>query len=188
MAIWCELAPQAAEIIDEVPAGRIYKDGTLLIEADARTVADRRRLSFAGVVSVAIAITDKGEIAADPVVELIGIPERDREVTLIARTSSTTPSWTTLRRCRGRGGAIPTRSRKRCARAVRARGRRTLGQEADCHVHVLDGIDGEQSRETMIGRLNHVAIAVRDIAKATAVYRDTLGAEVSAPCRSPSTA
>ncbi|GGK53205.1 methylmalonyl-CoA epimerase [Salinarimonas ramus] len=33
----------------------------------------------------------------------------------------------------------------------------------------------------MIGRLNHVAIAVGDIAKASAVYRDTLGAEVSAP-------
>ena len=32
----------------------------------------------------------------------------------------------------------------------------------------------------MLGRLNHVAIAVRDIAKAAAVYRDTLGAEVSA--------
>ncbi len=31
----------------------------------------------------------------------------------------------------------------------------------------------------MIGRLNHVAIAVRDIAKASAVYRDTLGAQVS---------
>ena len=31
----------------------------------------------------------------------------------------------------------------------------------------------------MIGRLNHVAIAVRDIAKAAKVYRDTLGAEVS---------
>ena len=32
----------------------------------------------------------------------------------------------------------------------------------------------------MIGRLNHVAIAVRDIAKASEVYRKTLGAEVSA--------
>jgi methylmalonyl-CoA/ethylmalonyl-CoA epimerase len=32
----------------------------------------------------------------------------------------------------------------------------------------------------MIGRLNHVAIAVRDIAKASEVYRSTLGAEVSA--------
>lgn len=31
----------------------------------------------------------------------------------------------------------------------------------------------------MIGRLNHVAIAVRDLATASAVYRDTLGATVS---------
>ena len=31
----------------------------------------------------------------------------------------------------------------------------------------------------MIGKLNHVAIAVRDIAAATRLYRETLGAEVS---------
>jgi methylmalonyl-CoA/ethylmalonyl-CoA epimerase len=31
----------------------------------------------------------------------------------------------------------------------------------------------------MIGRLNHVAIAVKDMAAAAAVYRDTLGAAVS---------
>ena len=37
----------------------------------------------------------------------------------------------------------------------------------------------------MIGRLNHVAIAVRDIAKAAKVYRDTLGAEVSAVVPQP---
>ncbi|MCB5175991.1 MULTISPECIES: methylmalonyl-CoA epimerase [Microvirga] len=33
----------------------------------------------------------------------------------------------------------------------------------------------------MIGRLNHIAIAVRDIAAASRLYRDTLGAEVSSP-------
>lgn len=37
----------------------------------------------------------------------------------------------------------------------------------------------------MIGRLNHVAIAVRDLAAATATYRDTLGAKVSAPLPQP---
>lgn len=37
----------------------------------------------------------------------------------------------------------------------------------------------------MIGRLNHVAIAVRDIAKASALYRDTLGAKVTAPVAQP---
>jgi methylmalonyl-CoA/ethylmalonyl-CoA epimerase len=38
---------------------------------------------------------------------------------------------------------------------------------------------GEPRSAIMIGRLNHVAIAVRDIAAATRVYRDTLAAEVS---------
>ena len=37
----------------------------------------------------------------------------------------------------------------------------------------------------MIGRLNHVAIAVRDIAKAAEVYRKTLGATVSAVVPQP---
>jgi methylmalonyl-CoA/ethylmalonyl-CoA epimerase len=33
----------------------------------------------------------------------------------------------------------------------------------------------------MLGRLNHVAIAVRDLSAASAVYRETLGAKLSAP-------
>jgi methylmalonyl-CoA/ethylmalonyl-CoA epimerase len=37
----------------------------------------------------------------------------------------------------------------------------------------------------MIGRLNHVAIAVRDLATAAEVYRTTLGAEVSAAVPQP---
>ncbi len=37
----------------------------------------------------------------------------------------------------------------------------------------------------MIGRLNHVAIAVKDLAASTALYRDTLGAKVSEPLPQP---
>jgi methylmalonyl-CoA/ethylmalonyl-CoA epimerase len=37
----------------------------------------------------------------------------------------------------------------------------------------------------MIGKLNHLAIAVPDLEKATAVYRDVLGAKVSAPLPQP---
>jgi methylmalonyl-CoA/ethylmalonyl-CoA epimerase len=37
----------------------------------------------------------------------------------------------------------------------------------------------------MIGRLNHVAIAVQDLAAASAIYRDALGARVSGPLALP---
>ncbi len=37
----------------------------------------------------------------------------------------------------------------------------------------------------MIGRLNHVAIAVKDLAAASAIYRNALGADVSEPVPLP---
>ena len=37
----------------------------------------------------------------------------------------------------------------------------------------------------MIGRMNHVAIAVQDLASASALYRDALGAKVSGPLSLP---
>jgi methylmalonyl-CoA/ethylmalonyl-CoA epimerase len=37
----------------------------------------------------------------------------------------------------------------------------------------------------MLGRLNHVAIAVPDLAEATRIYRDILGAKVSLPQAEP---
>ncbi len=37
----------------------------------------------------------------------------------------------------------------------------------------------------MIGRLNHVAVATKDVRKASAIYRDTLGAKVSEPVPLP---
>src|SRR5579871_755776 len=69
------LAPAPAAVIDEVPSGRLYRDGLLLIEAEARTVVERKRLGFSGVVSVALALGSRGEIASEPNVELSGLPE-----------------------------------------------------------------------------------------------------------------
>ena len=75
----CGLRPAGPEKIDEVPAGRLYKDGVLLVSADERTVADRRRLGFAGMVSIALAVSDRGELLTDPEVTLTGIPQADRQ-------------------------------------------------------------------------------------------------------------
>ena len=71
------LGPGDPGIIDELPAGRLYKDGTILEDAKSRAVVERRRMGFAGCVFVAIAITEKGELADDPEVDLVGIPEKN---------------------------------------------------------------------------------------------------------------
>lgn len=43
----------------------------------------------------------------------------------------------------------------------------------------------EQGRGHMLGRVNHIAIAVPDLARAAASYRDTLGATLSEPVQLP---
>jgi methylmalonyl-CoA/ethylmalonyl-CoA epimerase len=52
-------------------------------------------------------------------------------------------------------------------------------------VHSLQCRPVARYNKPMIGRLNHVAIVVPDLAWAAALYRDVLGAEVSAPVPLP---
>jgi ribonuclease J len=73
------LAPGPVETVDEVEAGRIYRDGTLIGSLEQMGVPARRRLAFAGHVAVAIAMDHRGEILADPEVEVSGIPIADRD-------------------------------------------------------------------------------------------------------------
>jgi methylmalonyl-CoA/ethylmalonyl-CoA epimerase len=56
-----------------------------------------------------------------------------------------------------------------------------MGQEADLPCADCRGVE----RARMIGRLNHVAIAVKDLSASTRLYRETLGANVSAPLPQP---
>ena len=69
------LAPGRAEVVDELPQGQLYRDGRVLVSAEHRTVADRRRLSIGGVVSVALAVDTRGDVASEPVVETLGLPQ-----------------------------------------------------------------------------------------------------------------
>ena len=131
------LAPGDPEIIDEVPAGRLYKDGSLLIDAAQRTVADRRRLGFAGFVSVALALTEKGELAADPDVQLIGVPETtaDGRVMEEIAYNAVIETFDSLPRARRRD---PETVAEAVRRAVRAKIAAQWNKKPICHVQVLE--------------------------------------------------
>ncbi len=68
------LMPGPPEIIDEAPAGRLFRDGDLLIPAEDGSVRERRKLAFAGMVSLAVVLNRKGEVVADPELALVGLP------------------------------------------------------------------------------------------------------------------
>ncbi|MCK1713571.1 MULTISPECIES: ribonuclease J [unclassified Bradyrhizobium] len=73
-----KLGPGDPGIIGEVPSGRLYKDGAILEDSKSRAVVERRRMGFSGCAFVAIAMTEQGELADDPEVDLVGIPEKNR--------------------------------------------------------------------------------------------------------------
>ena len=73
-----KLGPGDPGIIGEVPSGRLYKDGTILEDSKSRAVVERRRMAFSGCAFVAIAMTEQGELADDPEVDLVGVPEKNR--------------------------------------------------------------------------------------------------------------
>jgi ribonuclease J len=131
-----KLAPDGPAIIDEVPAGRLYKDGSLLVDAAERTVPDRRRLGFAGIVSVALAMTEGGELVGEPEIELTGIPEKDADGHSIAQAAfdAVLDALGSMPRARRRD---PDSVAEAARRAVRSAVGSAWNKKPMCHVHVL---------------------------------------------------
>jgi ribonuclease J len=130
------LGRNGAEIIDKVPSGRLYKDGSLLIDAESRSVAARRRLSYAGIVSVALALGDKGLLVADPEIELVGIPETDAGGASMAEIvrDAVEQAFDSMPKPRRRD---PDSVAEAVRRAVRGAIGQRWNKKPLCHVHVL---------------------------------------------------
>jgi ribonuclease J len=131
-----QLAPGDPGIIDGLPSGRMFKDGKLLLAADSTTIQERRRLSFGGMVSVALAVTEKGTLAADPEIELQGIPEQAPNGELLADLAynAALDTFENMPKQRRRD---PDTVAEAVRRAVRASIAMHWGKKPVCHVHVL---------------------------------------------------
>jgi ribonuclease J len=131
-----QLAPGAPGVIDEVPHGRVYKDGVVLVGSESRTISERRRLSFVGLVTVALALTEKGALAADPEVELFGIPEQGKDGSVLADIAldAVHDTFESLPKARRRD---PDSVAEAVRRGVRGAIAQQWGKKPVCHVHVL---------------------------------------------------
>jgi ribonuclease J len=78
------LAPGRPELIDEVPSGRIFMDGRVLVAEGEGLAKDRRAMAFAGLLVVSLVVDHKGRIAAAPTVLGEGMPEPVEEAVLKA--------------------------------------------------------------------------------------------------------
>ena len=132
-----QLAPGAPAIVDQVPAGRTLQ---------GRQIADRRReqdhlrsaggSSFGGMISVALAVTDKGVLAADPEIDVQGVPEHAADGELLADIAynAALDTFENMPKQRRRD---PDTVAEAVRRAVRAAVAMHWGKKPVCHVHVL---------------------------------------------------
>jgi ribonuclease J len=130
------LAPGPAEIVDQIPAGRLYRDGNLLVDAESRTVAERRKLGFAGIVSVAVAVSGRGDLVGDPWIEMAGLPvaaSADKTMQEIV-ADAVEDALTNLPKARRRD---PGALEQAIERSVRGSVNAVWGKKPLCHVMII---------------------------------------------------
>ena len=132
-----KLAPGVAEIVDKAPVGRLLADGLALVSADDEAIAARRRLAFAGVVSIAIAVTAKGDMQGDPDVVMAGVPARGRDGVVLDELVDETifSTFDSLPRGRRRDADALAASLEK---AVRGALNNAWGKKPNIHVLVLE--------------------------------------------------
>ncbi len=64
------------EIIDKAPSGRLYLDGNQSVEADAKSIKDRKNISINGYLEITIIISNNGKVKK-PIISFKGLPENN---------------------------------------------------------------------------------------------------------------
>ncbi|MGB3349544.1 ribonuclease J [Brucella anthropi] len=77
------LAPGKAEIIDEAPVGRIYKDGKLIGDEEEIGMVERRKLAYVGHVAVSVLLDREHKIIDEPDLVTFGVPEENAQGDLL---------------------------------------------------------------------------------------------------------
>ena len=73
------LGPDAPSFLPQIQHGRLYRDGEVILTEKDDSVRQRVRLAAAGIVTIAFAVTVKGDLAGDPDVLLTGLPAKTRD-------------------------------------------------------------------------------------------------------------
>ena len=68
------LAPGRAEIIDEVPSGRLFVDGGMLVEEQGEALRERKHAASNGMLIVAFALDRRGKMVSDIDIRSVGLP------------------------------------------------------------------------------------------------------------------
>ena len=69
------IAPNGPEVVDITPSGRLHQDGTAIVSSLDEGLRLRRKMAYAGHVSVSLVVDQKGRIISGPEPRISGFPE-----------------------------------------------------------------------------------------------------------------
>ncbi|WP_421726744.1 ribonuclease J [Bauldia sp.] len=127
------LAPGRAAVIDDVPTGRLYRDGRLIGAMEDLGIVERRRLAFAGQISVSLVLDRRGNLIDEPDVVAVGLPESDAfgRPMVEALINAAEGAIESIPRSRRKHAEI---AREAVRRAVRAEANALWGKKPNCTV------------------------------------------------------
>jgi len=69
------IAPNGPEVVDITPSGRLHQDGTAIVSSLDEGLRLRRKMAYAGHVSVSLVVDQRGRIVSGPEPRISGFPE-----------------------------------------------------------------------------------------------------------------
>lgn len=133
------LAPGKVEIVGRERAGRLVLDGDVILPADGGTINERRKLGYAGIISVAVKIDGKGGLSGEPAVALSGVPvEEDEDAFIEELKDDIAQAMSPKARTRQRKGEDASVERV-LELAARRAARRWTGKKPQVHTLVMRG-------------------------------------------------
>jgi len=128
------LAPDPA-VIDDAPVARLFRDGRLLVPEADGPVRARRKLAAVGIVMVSLCLSRRGELMAEPLAELDGVPAEtgDGEDMLDVVLDAVDGTWRSLPGPRRKSPDLVSEAVRRAVRSAVAQ---VWGKKPNCKVLV----------------------------------------------------
>ncbi|HKP79170.1 MAG TPA: ribonuclease J, partial [Phenylobacterium sp.] len=131
------LAPGRAEIIDEVPAGRLFVDAGVMTPENGEALRERRHAAFNGVVAVSVVLDGRGKIASGPQVRALGLPTEDEDHLDEVLEDLADEAEAAIKRLKGDERELDDGIEKAISRAVKKASQRIWGRRPVVETTVL---------------------------------------------------
>ena len=131
------LAPGRAEVIDEVPSGRLFVDAGVLTPENGEALRERRHASFNGVVTVAVVLDGRNKLASSPQVRAIGLPSDSDDDLEDALDDLADEAEAAVKRLKGEGLEFDDTVETAVNRAVKKASQRIWGRRPVVETMVL---------------------------------------------------